>query len=361
MPIFDLHRHFEGAHPIAAVAAAARAGGVAELATDEAARAACVLGAAALLGLPNDAERRAIFARTNAAARRVYSSPEVLQALSRETCVAAAREAPGGFELRFSLFSLVRAYLAGRPDRPLEALTTDEVVSLARALVLALIAGARESGTPVRLRFGLSRNLDPTLADKLVAVSQLAADPDIAPSLCGLDVLGIAARGYAEPYPELLLQLLAQLRRVLPDVVIHAGEFFDGDPEAPRASLRQALALEPNGIGHGVWAASDPELLRACAESGATFEICPQSNRLLNHDGMRLLASVSGVHPLLRLLQAGVRCVVCSDDPTFQGTTLADDRAFAQGLGVVLEAVDAQAARRFAALPRPPWDKATAG
>lgn len=354
MPVLDLHRHFEGSHPLSALVAVARRFGPAELADPAAMRAACVLGPSRLREARDDAERRRLFAGSNGGVRRVYTSPAALELLAFETCVAAAAEAPDGFELRLSLFSLVRAQLAAtaNPARTLESLGTSEVVELAASLLEAVVAGARRSGAPAKLRFGLSRNLDPAVMPKYEAVARLAVAWRGA--LCGLDVLGIAATGFPEAYPPALVALVRELRASLPDLVVHAGEFCDRDPAEAQASLRAALALEPDGIGHGVWAASDPELMRECVGHGVVLEVCPMSNLLLNVDGMRRLEEAcGGVHPLVRLLDAGVPCLVSSDNPTPLGATLEDNRRFVAAAGVGLEELDASAARRWAQLPPP--------
>ncbi len=356
MPVYDLHRHLEGSHPPDAVAALAAAHGIADLADPPGVRARCVAGEERLAAAPDDAGRRRLFAEATMETRRVYVSPAAVEQLTLATCRAAALEAPDGFELRFSLFSLTRAHLAtlGDPRRTVETLATTEVVETARGLLSAIVAGAKASRTPVRLRFGLSRNLEPELFDKYRAVARLAREPETRRACCGLDLFGIARSGYPEPYPPELVALLHELRRDLGDLVVHAGEFFDGDPAAPVDSVRRALSLEPDAIGHGVWSAADPALARECARRGVTLEICPESNRLLNAGGMRRLEALCGGAPaVVRLVEGGVRCVVSSDDPMVLGADLAASRRALEGLGLRLADFDAEAMRRWARLPAP--------
>ena len=90
----------------------------------------------------------------------------------------------------------------------------------------------------------------------------------------------------------------------------HAGEW--GGPD----SIRDALALGCTRIGHGVRAIEDRALVRDLADREITLEICPGSNIAL------------GVyprwpdHPIARLMDAGVRVTVSTDDPPFFHTTL---------------------------------------
>ncbi|TDB93674.1 adenosine deaminase, partial [Micromonospora fluostatini] len=73
-------------------------------------------------------------------------------------------------------------------------------------------------------------------------------------------------------------------------------------------------------------AAADPELMAYLAERGIPLEVCPTSN-------VRTRA-VTGldVHPLPRLVEAGVPVTINSDDPPMFGTTLNDEYAVAARL-----------------------------
>lgn len=91
----------------------------------------------------------------------------------------------------------------------------------------------------------------------------------------------------------------------------HAGEVRGAD------SVRAALDALPVGrIGHGVRAVEDPELVRRIAGEGIVLEVCPGSNVALG------VCPDLKSHPLPRLLAAGVRVTVNSDDPPFFRTSL---------------------------------------
>lgn len=91
----------------------------------------------------------------------------------------------------------------------------------------------------------------------------------------------------------------------------HAGEWRGA--QGVRAAWRD---LGVSRIGHGVRAVEDPDLLRDLAEAGVTLEVCPGSNVALG-----LYPSVAA-HPIARLLDAGCRVTVSTDDPPFFQTTL---------------------------------------
>jgi adenosine deaminase len=84
----------------------------------------------------------------------------------------------------------------------------------------------------------------------------------------------------------------------------HAGE-FDG-----AARVREAIeVLGVKRIQHGVRAIEDPAVVRLAVERGVAFDVCPISNV-----GLKVVPSMSE-HPIRRLMEAGVRCTVSTDDP----------------------------------------------
>ncbi len=91
----------------------------------------------------------------------------------------------------------------------------------------------------------------------------------------------------------------------------HAGEW------AGPVSVRDALDdLRVERIGHGVRAIEDAELVRRLAREGVMLEVCPGSNIALG------LYPGWAAHPVARLLDAGVRVSLSTDDPPFFHTTL---------------------------------------
>ncbi len=102
--------------------------------------------------------------------------------------------------------------------------------------------------------------------------------------------------------------------------VAHAGE------GTTARAVREVLdELNPERIGHGIAAARDPALLEHLARRGTTLEICPTSN--LKTGAVTSLRS----HPLARIVDAGVRVAIGSDDRTIFGTTLRGEIRVAVG------------------------------
>jgi adenosine deaminase len=96
---------------------------------------------------------------------------------------------------------------------------------------------------------------------------------------------------------------------------VHAGEW--AGPESVRAGMR----LPVTRIGHGVRAIEDPALVEELAERGLVLECCPTSNVVLD-----LFPSYED-HPLPRLVEAGVRVTLGSDDPPYFGASIGGEYA----------------------------------
>lgn len=93
-------------------------------------------------------------------------------------------------------------------------------------------------------------------------------------------------------------------------MTIHAGEAAGPD------SIRTALSYGAKRIGHGIAAASDPQLMETLAKEGVTLEICVTSNFQI-----KAVPSIKD-HPIRRLFDAGVRVTVNSDNMTVSDTNL---------------------------------------
>jgi adenosine deaminase len=104
-------------------------------------------------------------------------------------------------------------------------------------------------------------------------------------------------------------------------IAAHAGE------NGPSSNVREAI-LEGGAerIVHGVRAANDPATLELLAERRIPLDICITSNRTLVPD--------LGDHPLPRLLRAGVRCALGTDDPGVIPCDIPSEWAQAQALGL---------------------------
>ena len=170
--------------------------------------------------------------------------------------------------------------------------------------IIAALRAAAPAGLEVRIFTGMLRSdiagdLRPTI-DELHTWDGLA----------GVDLHGFeqmpTERGTAEVW--------ARLRTAGKVTKCHAGE-FDGAGRV-REAIEQLGVVR---VQHGVRAVEDEAVVRLAAERGVTFDVCPISNvRLQVVPSMR-------EHPIRRLLQAGVRCTVSTDDPLCFANTLTEE------------------------------------
>ncbi len=98
----------------------------------------------------------------------------------------------------------------------------------------------------------------------------------------------------------------------------HAGE-TDG-PE----SIRAALDIGAERIGHGIRAVDDPELMRRLREERIPLEVCITSNVKTG------AVSSLEAHPVRRLFDAGVPITLNTDDPGVFETDLAREFGLAR-------------------------------
>jgi len=106
--------------------------------------------------------------------------------------------------------------------------------------------------------------------------------------------------------------------------VAHAGE------EGPPAYIWEAIdVLGVERVDHGVRCVEDDALVRRLAADGTPLTMCPISNVRL-----KVVPDLAD-HPLPRLLDAGVRVTVNSDDPAYFGGYVADNYlALAEACGL---------------------------
>jgi hypothetical protein len=338
----DLHRHLEGSHSPQALADVARAFDIRDPIFFDAAaqrfRTVDELAGAVVMPGPDDPM---VFYQCIVKARAAYVSVPAIGMLAR----AAFREAAAdtdGFEMRLSLFSMARTLIERQRLDWRAVAPVAFAETYARPILLEVLAARdevfRETGTPMVVRMGLSRTFESEPHYRALA----AVIAEHAAALVGLDVLGIVAGEDTEPLPPALVDILQGLRTHLPDLTIHAGEL------AGHASVDRTLALDPRAIGHGVRSLESAATVERLAKDGVTLEVCPTSNRLIIPAAIAALERLHGGKAPLRALQdAGVHCVLGSDDPTPMGTTFSAELAVAGKVGADLARIEADGRRRW--------------
>ncbi len=135
---------------------------------------------------------------------------------------------------------------------------------------------------------------------------------EVAAQYVGKGVVGFGIGGNEQLGP---VEWFADVFRYARDqglrLTVHAGETVG--PE----SVRNAVRLGAERIGHGISAAADPELLSELRERDIPLEICIASNVATG-----AVARLED-HPVRRIFDAGVPLVFGSDDPAMFHTSLA--------------------------------------
>lgn len=114
--------------------------------------------------------------------------------------------------------------------------------------------------------------------------------------------------------PSKFERVFAKAREAGLHVVAHAGE--EGPPEYVYEALD---LLKAERIDHGVRSDHDPELMTRLMKTQIPLTVCPLSNTKL------MVFKTMQDHNLKRLLNAGIKVMVNSDDPAYFGGYLLDN------------------------------------
>jgi len=159
-----------------------------------------------------------------------------------------------------------------------------------------------ESGIEGRILISCVRNFG---VEPALRVAQYAAERPH-PYIVGFSMAGDEENYPPGPYAEAFeIAAAAGL-----GCTVHAGEW--AGPE----SVRGGLELPVSRIAHGVRSIEDPALVEELAARGTFLECCPTSNVVLG------IYPSYEEHPLPRLMEAGVRVTLGSDDPPYFGASI---------------------------------------
>ena len=160
--------------------------------------------------------------------------------------------------------------------------------------IIAAIRAAVPAGLEVRIFTGMLRS---DVGGELRETIEQLHTWD---GLAGVDLHGHELM----PTPMDTAEVWARVRAAGKVTKCHAGE-FDG-----AGRVREAIELlGVKRVQHGVRAIEDPAVVKLAVERGVTFDVCPISNV-----GLKVVPAMRE-HPIRRLMKAGVRCTVSTDDP----------------------------------------------
>jgi len=241
--------------------------------------------------------------------RLFYRSPDVIHRVTREAVEDAAKDNIRYLELRFTPVALSRA----------EGFPLHDVMDW-------VLGSAREAAEKQHIKVGLiasvNRHESPELAEQ---VAWLAVE-QIKNGLVGMDLAGNEAEFKSEPF----YGIFREAKEAGLHVTIHAGEW------GPAANVRDAIEnLGAERIGHGVRVLEDEQVTALAKERGSVFEVCVTSNYQSG-----VVKSLSE-HPLLKMIEAGLKVTINTDDPSVSRITLAHEyQNVSEELNLPLEALN---------------------
>ena len=224
----------------------------------------------------------------------VLQKADAIERVTFELVEDLAKEGVEYAELRFA------------PQFPIkDGLTQDEVVE-------AAIRGA-ERGMKMypQIRVGLilccMRGAD---NEELNMQTVETAKKYLGDVVCAVDIAGAEGLFPTENFAP----VFAKAREYGVPMTLHAGEAAGPD------SMKTALSFGTKRIGHGVAAINDPELIKRLIDENVTLEVCVTSNY-----HTKVVPAIR-MHPIHKLLEAGVHVTVNSDNRTCSRTTLQKEK-----------------------------------
>ncbi len=203
----------------------------------------------------------------------------------------------------------------------------DPQTHTARGIALGtVVEGLSRALAEAQRRFGMTHRLIACFLRHLSAAQAMRTLDEVLEHRGAITAVGLDSSEVGHP-PSKFAAVFDRARAQGLLTVAHAGE------EGPPAYIREALdLLHVRRIDHGVRCEEDPELVQRLAREQIPLTVCPLSNvKLRVFDRMEH-------HNLKRLLDAGLRVTVNSDDPAyFGGYVLENYLAVQRGLGLTRE------------------------
>lgn len=177
----------------------------------------------------------------------------------------------------------------------------------ARGVPFANVVGGIARALLEAEKLGLSSRLIMCFLRHLSEDDAQATLDEAMPFLSLIHGVGLDSSEVGHP-PEKFARVFARARDLGLKIVAHAGE------EGPPDYVWQALeVLKVDRIDHGNRALEDAALVDRIVTDGLTLTVCPLSNLKL------CVVQDLAQHPLRRMLHAGLKATVNSDDPAYFG------------------------------------------
>lgn len=290
IPKIDLHRHLEGAVRLGTIAEIADQFDL-DLPRDEENLRRQVQV------LPDDSRNHEFFLERFKMIRKIFQSAEVIRRIVREAIQDAAADNVKYLEIRFTPAALTQTV-----GFPLDEATNWVIEAASEA--------QRDFSIKVGLIASVNRHEDPSIAARVFEIVQDRSGTGI----LGIDLAGNELQASMLPFKPVFEEAKSQGL----GITVHAGEW------AGAHNVREAiLEMGADRIGHGVRVMDDPEIIELARDRGVCFEVSLSSNLLTG------AVNSIDAHPLLAMIQAGLRLTLTTDDPSIFGTTLSKEYALA--------------------------------
>lgn len=276
--LIDLHIHLDGSLSLASARALADMQGIALPEDDEA--------LSRMLRVSDNCQSLNEYLEKFALPLTLLQTAEAIGEATFRLCRELAEQGLAYAEIRFA------------PQLHCERCLTQD------AVVEAAIRGMKKSGFYASLILCCMRGGD-NLQKNLLTVE--VASRFLGKGVCAVDLAGAEALFPNENF----IDVIEYAKSLSLPMTLHAGEALGSE------SVYSALSFGAKRIGHGVRSVEDGALLSRLAESGVTLELCPTSN--LN---TRVFERIED-YPLRKLLDAGVRVTLNTDNTSVSNTTLA--------------------------------------
>ena len=283
VPKAELHNHLEGTAPPALIATLAARNGIA---------------------LPTDLIRDGAFRWTDFVGfLRAYD-----QASTAIRCAEDYRDVTRSYLEACAGEGAIYVELAASPDHA--AANGLDYRGMVAGIADGIMAARAATGIEARIIVTAVRHHG---EDRVMAVARLAAS-NPHPLVTGFGLAGDEAQVPASRMAKAFQIATADAGL---GATVHAGEAAGAD------SVADALTLPITRIGHGVRAIEDAGVTDRLLEYGIVLEVCPTSNVATG------VYQTLDDHPLPRLLEAGVRVTLNSDDPPYFRTSIGHEYSVA--------------------------------
>ena len=179
--------------------------------------------------------------------------------------------------------------------------------------------GAKHTGVKVRLIAALMSSQAPK---KNIDFGLDMVQEGIPDGLVAVDLAGPEER---YPDPETHRGAIDMARDLGLHVTLHAGEWGGA------GQVKRSLSIEPERIAHGALSIDDPEVVAELIAREVWLDLCLTSNYQAN------IVPTMESHPFRRLMHAGVKVTLNTDDLTVSDISLSEEYARAvEHLGVTL-------------------------